>query len=347
MVMWDLYHVMYESGIAHGAQQSVPGGWWRCGWCCDSQRTTTLFLLLDAVHSYHTHREGSLFNCFACSCFPAGAVLSYPVGLFEIVSVSSLLVLGRSSSSSSMDVPEPEQTPFTAVTAQTSKLARVSHVFSLRFVAMGKWENGEHAHLFAIFRADSRWCRSSNTKPTLTCPLPLQPIAGLEPPFSFSSSSWGLSLLRDGTSVCDCPCSTSIRPTPTLSQTFYKQTNETKLIVSLQSPTPSESTSLTSSSSSSNPNLTPPSPKTKAWKTATRPVSPPSKTTSSAPLFAASRSSSSGTRRLGLSSSRLCARGSRSLIFRCSGLCWWFTGLFFLFWRVSPPSPYFHWIFLF
>lgn len=65
-------------------------------------------------------------------------MLSYPVGLFEIVSVSSLLVLGRSSSSSSMDVPEPEQTPFTAVTAQTSKLARVSHVFSLRFVAMGK-----------------------------------------------------------------------------------------------------------------------------------------------------------------------------------------------------------------
>lgn len=32
-----------------------------------------------------------------------------------------------------MDVPEPEQTPFTAVTAQTSKLARVSSVllFSL------------------------------------------------------------------------------------------------------------------------------------------------------------------------------------------------------------------------
>jgi hypothetical protein len=29
-----------------------------------------------------------------------------------------------------MDVPEPEQTPFTAVTAQTSKLARVSQLHS-------------------------------------------------------------------------------------------------------------------------------------------------------------------------------------------------------------------------
>ena len=72
------------------------------------------------------------------------------------------------------------------------------------------------------------------------------------------------------------------------------------------------------------------------------PVSPPSKTTSSVPSSAVFRSLSSGNRLLGPSRLVLCARGSLSLIFRCSGPCWWFTGLSFSSWRVGF-TPYLQW----
>ena len=72
------------------------------------------------------------------------------------------------------------------------------------------------------------------------------------------------------------------------------------------------------------------------------PVSPPSKTTSSVPSSAVFRSLSSGNRLLGPSQLVLCARGSLSLIFPCSGPCWWFTGLFFSSWRVGF-TPYLQW----
>lgn len=51
-----------------------------------------------------------------------------------------------------MDVPEPEQTPYMAVTAQTSKLARVSESISITI----QIEDGKDAILVLYMREGMR-----------------------------------------------------------------------------------------------------------------------------------------------------------------------------------------------
>lgn len=100
-----------------------------------------------------------------------------------------------------MDVPEPEQSPFTAVSAQTSKLTRVSP--SMKSIEGLRTAHGLHS-LFGAPGCLALWVltnRRRNTKPTSTPRPPIPPIAGWAPVSCSSFSSCALFSLKDGTLV--------------------------------------------------------------------------------------------------------------------------------------------------
>ena len=95
-----------------------------------------------------------------------------------------------------------------------------------------------------------------------------------------------------------------------------------------QSATRSESTFSTFSSPSSNLKSTPPSPKMKAWKTATQAAACPQKRTRNSALSSDDYpNSSSGTRRREQSPSVSCVHGSQYSMSRSSGRCLSFISL--------------------
>lgn len=96
------------------------------------------------------------------------------------------------SSLSTMDVPEPEQSPFTAVATHTSKITRVSLLRGSAILRPGCQMVPQDA--FLTFRC-------SNTKPGSMPRLLMLLTAGLEPACCLSFSSCALSSRKGGTSV--------------------------------------------------------------------------------------------------------------------------------------------------
>ena len=177
-----LCHVIYESSLAHKPQPvPVPG---RVAGGC--QRTLSQSVRLSHALSLAPWLIASpplvVGQCPFLSITSAkgrteiSIASSWSLLRGFILNCFSVSASAAAAAAAAMDVPEPEQTPFTAVTAQTSKLARVSSsmlIFDLSWEGSEETRGGRWcAVVLGDSIADLRRFRSSNTKP-ISMPLHL------------------------------------------------------------------------------------------------------------------------------------------------------------------------------
>lgn len=158
-----------------------------------------------------------------------------------------------------MEAPEEQQTPFSAVQAQTSKLQRVRY----NIYATSIHTRTQCAFAVRILVSDLLTyllrLACSNTKRSSTSRRPSSSTAGSALVSPCSSFSCVCSLRKAGILVS--PLSRDTTPVCAVQHPAYTYMQ--------QSPTPSASTSSTCSSPSCSPNSTPPTMRsTTTWKTA-------------------------------------------------------------------------------
>jgi hypothetical protein len=93
-----------------------------------------------------------------CSCFPETTAFSTADLRIHRARLVSTFLSPRIllTSAFTMDVPEPDQSPFTAVTAHTSKLTRVS--FDCRLRGCDQRNAFSHSPIAGIWLSEETWC---------------------------------------------------------------------------------------------------------------------------------------------------------------------------------------------